>query len=107
MCCTFITATVTRRWQAKRREIELSDLMKEVIPKVSSKWLQIGIQLKVEFNKLKEIESNRPNDAWRCCIEMFHEWLCNDTEASWPTLVAALHSSSEKKLAQYLHDTHC
>lgn len=105
--CTFNTATVTTensRWQARQREIEFKDLMNEIIPEVSSKWIKIGVQLKLSLSLLKRIESDNPKDAELCCMEMFHEWLSQDTEASWPTLVVALDSNSvaEHKLAQTL-----
>lgn len=78
--------------------------MNEVIPEVSSKWLQIGLQLNLSLNLLKQIECDHSKDAQRCCIEMFHEWLCQDRKASWPTLVVALDSNSvaEHNLAETL-----
>ena len=55
-----------------------------------AEWYQLGLQLKLETPKLKEIEKNYPKDAQRCKSEVLDWWLRNAPEASWEKLAQAL-----------------
>ena len=65
------------------------DLANEVIPKVCPMWREIGIQLNLDITILNEIEADCPGKVRKCCTRMFEEWLKQDTDASWITVINA------------------
>ena len=69
-------------------------LQRHVIPNVSSKWLELGVELfdTREEPKLEDIESNHKNDVNKCCFEMFHMWLKTRVNPTWTRIVEALES---------------
>ena len=85
---------------------EMKDLANEVIPRVCSKWRDLGLQLNLEYCVLDEIEVDHQKSAERC-TNMLAKWLSQDAGASWSTLVAALNSNAvnEKRLAATLETT--
>ena len=85
---------------------EMKDLANEVIPKVCSKWRDLGLQLNLEYCVLEEIEADHQKSAERC-TKMLAKWLSQDVGASWSTLVAALNSKAvnETTLAANLKAT--
>ena len=63
-----------------------------MIPLVSTKWYDIGLQLldpKYE-NELNAIEADARHDAATCCRKMFSKWLNTDGLANWDKLMKAL-----------------
>ena len=50
--------------------------------------------------KLNIIKDNHPQDAEKCCTEMFDYWLSVDTGASWNKLIATLKNIDEIALAE-------
>ena len=70
----------------------LKDLSNIVIPKVASKWFELGIQLlnEQQLPKLDEIHKAYPNDLQRRCIELLKYWLEITPGATWDNLIHAL-----------------
>ena len=85
---------------------EMKDLANKVIPRVCSKWRDLGLQLNLEYCVLDEIEADHQKSAERC-TKMLAKWLSQDAGASWSTLVAALNSNAvnETRLAASLKTT--
>ena len=84
--------------------LNLKDLLNELAG-VTSKYYEIGIQLDIKDEILKQIESNHKNNIKRCFSEMLDYWLKgNSGDASWSSLVSALESPfvGEKTLAATL-----
>ena len=52
-------------------------------------WREVGIQLNLDIIILNEIRANCHDDVRQCCTRMFDEWLKQDTEASWITVMSA------------------
>ena len=74
----------------------LKDLSNIVIPKVASKWYELGIQLlnQSQLPKLEEIQKAYPNNLQRCCVDMLKCWLDITPGASWDNLICALRAPS-------------
>jgi len=53
-------------------------------------WHNLGIQLGVPDDELREIESNYPRDNSRCKSEMLTYWFNNAKEQSWDVIADAL-----------------
>lgn len=53
----------------------LRDLYDHVVPSVTSKWKDLGVQLLDSHEVLKFIAANFSNDVERCCKEMLEKWL--------------------------------
>ena len=68
-------------------------LQRLVIPRVASKWFELGAELfdEKEEHKLDNIESSHKNDVNKCCLEMFRMWL-KRINPTWTQIVAALAS---------------
>ena len=52
-------------------------------------WREIGCQLNLNVSVLNEIRANCHGYVRECCDRMFEEWLKQDTEASWFTVLSA------------------
>lgn len=68
-----------------------------VVPEVSYKWKDLGIQLLKSGRKmgiLNEIEANYSQDVRRCCQVMLEKWLELQSDASWGQLIEALESQA-------------
>ena len=85
----------------------MKDLANEVIPRVCSKWRDLGLQFNIDHWVLDEIEEDHQKSAERC-NRMLAKWLSQDAGASWSTLVAALTSRAvkETRLAESLEATY-
>ena len=57
---------------------------------VASKWHDLGVQLKLDVNKLNTIKANHPGDVEQCCTEMYQLWTQSDLQASQEKLAIAL-----------------
>ena len=66
-----------------------------------TEWYQLGLQVGVTPFKLKEIESNYPQDAQRRKSEVLNWWLRNAPEASWEKLAQALEAMGEYTTVAY------
>ena len=84
----------------------LRDFNNHVNPKISTKWYELGIQLRIKDYTLDEIRHNNPNDARTCCREAIKHWIHNADTASWNALIQALEadSISQKTLAKEVRE---
>ena len=83
---------------------ELPDLMNEVAAKIPQKWHEVGIQLGVEFDKLKSLSDSSTSDS-RLFASVFTTWKnCMRKPYTWAVLIQALKSPAvkETRLAQEL-----
>jgi len=69
-------------------------LLSFVIPRVASKWYEVGVMLLKEEqeSQLLQIESNYGQDVKKCCFEMFRYWKQTHPDTNWYHLVTALKS---------------
>ena len=73
----------------------LKYLQRLVIPRVSSKWFELGIELLDESHtaKLDTIKNTYPCNFEKCCFEMFRFWLeVYPKDATWYKVTEALKS---------------
>ena len=78
------------------------DLQKFVIPKVSTHYNEIGIELfhDDDLPVLDEIQKANPNDYRKACLAMFQHWLGADyPNATWNALITALRSPGIQLIA--------
>jgi len=62
-------------------------------------WHNLGIQLGVPDDELKQIESNYTRDNSRCKSEMLSYWFHNAEEQSWDVIADALEKIDYRTLA--------
>ena len=76
-------------------------LNKHVRKHISSKWHDLGLELLEQEDEetLNEIEINHPNDASKCCKQMFQLWLSKCPTATWNQLIQALREVDLNNLA--------
>jgi len=80
----------------------VKDLQNFVIPKVSTHYNEIGIELyhDDDLSVLDEIRAANPSDYRKACLAMFQHWLsAYDSNASWSVLIAALKSPGIQLIA--------
>ena len=72
----------------------IKKLVPLVIPRVATKWYELGALLlsEEEEYKLDEIKCNCSGDVHKCCLEMFNYWKQSHAEANWYVLIEALRS---------------
>ena len=66
-----------------------------------SKYEELGLQLNVQLNIIKGIESDC-QDAQSTLSHVLQHWLNNDVEASWSKLADALQSCNFRNLANII-----
>jgi len=69
---------------------DLPEFNRLIRPMVASKWHDLGVQLKLDVNKLNTIQANHPGNVEQCCTEMYQFWLQSDLQASQEKLTVAL-----------------
>ena len=69
---------------------KMSELHDHVMDAVASHWLNLGIELDSQVDKLLIIKRDHLGDFKKCCTAMFKHWLDVDNTASWDKLIAAL-----------------
>ena len=69
---------------------KMSELHDHVMDAVASHWLDLGIELDSQVDKLLIIKRDHLGDFKKCCSAMFKHWLDMDKTASWDKLIAAL-----------------
>ena len=88
-------------------DLDLSTVRNE-IHDIRTKWLDIGVELKVKISTLKSIETRYvdPKDRLR---EVISEWLKANDYPTWQSLVDALRTRviDEPKLAAELEAKYC
>lgn len=75
---------------------------------VAHKWKDIGLQIGMKMNDLKEIENDYHKTKERL-QEMLNRWLCNSTNnpvENWRTICNALLNSGENGLAKDIAQKH-
>ena len=71
-------------------------------------WYDLGLHLRLEVAKLKEIEVKyHVYGAVRMKTEMFDLWLKSCPNASWHKLVSALNAIGEKRVAAEVESNYC
>ena len=76
------------------KQKDLGQIYQKLIP-VSVEWIDIGIFLGIDIDRLKRIESDinchGTSNSKRCLLEMLNEWLKQaDPSPTWGSLVKAL-----------------
>ena len=81
--------------------------MPEVVKSLGSfpRYYQLGIQLEIDSDELKQIETNFPRDCKRCQEETIDLWI-NSGEATWEKLVVALRTVGNARLAKEIEAKH-
>ena len=88
---------------------DLVDVL-EAVAHACAKWELIGLQLRMQPEKLDEIECKHKADPKKCFLEVLKEWLKGlDPEPTWEGLAKALKSRSvgEVELAGQIETSHC
>lgn len=84
-------------------KLMLKYLMRELHPKVSDKWEDIGVELEVDDDRLVQIRTQFPGDNKRCLREMIREWLkANNPPPSWEAIAQVMDDMKENELATHL-----
>ena len=74
-----------------------------------SRWLELGLRLRLRKDTLDTIEANHPRDRSRCLIECLSKWLHRADAvdikggATWDSLSDALRSIGEMAVADKLN----
>ena len=73
------------------KQPEQPDLLNQVAAKATDKWKKLGLQLKIENHKLKNIQRENPGDSLDCYAEMFELWKKHGSPPyTWRTIIDAL-----------------
>ena len=102
-----ITATLQQSWTVLHAEEQprLTTLLNELINRVSGKWEEIGISLRLESGLLEMIKEDNPKDCRACLREMLKEWLKQiDPPPSWVAIIKAVKDAGYRPLARTLRD---
>ena len=81
---------------------ELTDLSRELEDLTWPETMKFGVQLRMEYSVLSNIEDTRPADV-RLLVAM-NAWLQSDPTASWKKVVGALRAIKKEVLAQELEE---
>jgi len=77
-------------------------LNKHVIPKVNTKWYDLGLELLDDeyAGELETIHKDYRNDGSKtCCQKMFSKWLETRDDASWDQLIEAMRTIKLNSIA--------
>ena len=87
---------------------KLKDLLTELLTKVASKWMNIGIMLDLEQGKLKTVKADHGSDSESCLREMLQIWLNQvDSPPTWSAMAKAIESIGDSELAKDLKTKYC
>ena len=56
-------------------EPDMHDLIRVVIPRVSSEWEKMAYALLYKVPTVKSIRNDHKGDSTQCCIVLFEDWL--------------------------------
>jgi len=85
----------------------MRDLANHVVPRWASKWRNLGMQLKIDYHLMDNIQQDFPSDCEMCCNKMLAEWLQSNSAACWEDLIVAVDNLlSYGKNFIYLFITH-
>ena len=91
------------------RKPSLQHLRNIVVPRVSSKWKTIGLNLNIKDCRLSAIEKSKHYQTDACCTEMFSMWLSlaphtGSLPLTWRSVLSAIEKAervtSEELLAE-------
>ena len=86
----------------------LKYLMKELHPKVSDKWDDIGIELEVDDKLLVQIKKEYPGNSKQCLKEMLREWLrISNPPPFWEAIAQVVADVGDEELAAELRSKYC
>ena len=80
-----------------------------VVPRVSSKWKTVGLNLNIKYCRLEAIEESKHYQTDDCCTEMFSIWLnlaphTGNLPLTWKSVLSAIEKvervTSEELLAE-------
>lgn len=85
-----------------------------VAENVKHKWQNIAILLGFQVPDITSLKSEHSNDAIRCLIEIFDQWIRNAAQQSsdrycptWDGLLTLLYDIEEASVAKYLTEILC
>ena len=111
MCAVMIvhsTVAMAYLYRASLDKPTLKYLMKELHPKVSDKWEDIGIELEVDDELLVQIKKDYPGDSKQCLREMLREWLkTSNPPPSWEAIAQVAADVGDEELAAELRSKYC
>ena len=81
---------------------ELTDLSRELEDLTWPETMKFGVQLRMEYSVLSNIEDTRPADVR--LLAAMNAWLQSDPTASWKKVVGALRAIKKEVLAQELEE---
>ena len=102
-----ITATSQTVLQAQARPEppRLTTLLNELTNRVSAKWEEIGISLRLESGLLEIIKEDNPKDCRACLRNVLKEWLKRiDPPPSWVAIIKAVKDAGYRPLARTLRE---
>ena len=76
----------------------MKDLNRYVTRKYASDWLDIGIELGLNFDVLKVIGSDNLQKCEACLMNTLAKWLKLNTDVTWKTLEIAITNVNRSKL---------
>ena len=86
---------------------KFSDLLSELLSKVSADWKHIGLILELKEGDLSAIKSDH-HDAKRCFREMLTLWLKQvEPPPTWSAIIKAIHILKYESLAKELRKKYC
>ena len=89
-------------------KLTLKYLMKELHPKVSDKWDDIGIELEVDDKLLVQIKKDYPGNSKQCLKEVLREWLrTSNPPPSWEAIAQVVADVGDEELAAELRSKCC
>ena len=79
---------------------------KNLLPqlKLLDDWYNLGLQLDVPKDKLREIEDAYPDKPSRCKEEIIYYWLKTGENPSWKSLAAAITNMDLVDIAIQIHE---
>ena len=81
-----------------------------LVPRLSSKWLAIGLGLGLSPQQLKEVQGNRPDDRDGCLKDVLMMWedsATDDNPYTWITMLRVLRSEKKDLLTTYSKSLSC
>lgn len=82
-------------------------LVHELTNRVSAKWEELGISLRLESGLLEIIKKDNPNDCRACLRVMLKEWMKQvDPPPSWSAIIEAVKDCGYSLLARTLRNKH-
>ena len=84
-----------------------SDLLSELLSKVSADWEDIGLILELKEGQLSAIKSDH-HESKKCFREMLKLWLKQvEPPPTWSAIIKAIHILKYESLAEELRKKYC